>query len=83
MELKVKIKYKSAYAYYRIQREGAGIYTAYLISYDGEDIQMPPKEVTLLKGVRNWAGSSDDEVFLAQLGEFIDTNKHQVGNDTI
>ena len=83
MKLNAKIKYKSAHAHFRIHQESAGIYTAYLISFDGEDTQSLPKEITLLKGVRSWTGSIDDEVLLKQLGAFIDTKKHQIGNGPI
>lgn len=81
VELNAKIKYRSAHAYFRIHQESAGIYTAYLISFDGETIQTPPEKVTLLKGARNWTGSTDDEVLLAQLGKVIDTERHQIGKD--
>lgn len=76
MKLETKIIYHSAYAYFRIHEERAGIYTAYLICFDGDDTHTPPEAITLLKGVRNWTGSVDDEVLLAQLGAFIDTKGH-------
>jgi hypothetical protein len=77
VEFETRVKYNSAYASFRIQKERAGIYTAYLISFDGDDIHTPPEEITLLKGIRNWTGSIDDEVLLEQLGASIDTEAHQ------
>jgi len=74
VELEALIQYRSSTACFRIHTEGEGIYTAYLISFNGQESQLPPDEITLLKGVRNWTGSTEDDVLLDKLGEFINTH---------
>ncbi|HUQ97070.1 MAG TPA: hypothetical protein VM010_05355 [Chitinophagaceae bacterium] len=82
-DVETKIKYNNADASFRIQKERAGIYTAYLICFEGDDVHTPPEAITLLKGFRNWTGSVDDEVLLAQLGAFIDRQGDQIENNPI
>jgi hypothetical protein len=72
MELEAAIEYKGGSACFRIHHEGKGIYTAYLLSYDGESARNTPEKITLVKGIRNWAGSVEDDVLLSELGGFID-----------
>ena len=77
VELEVMVNYKGSDACFSIRPERNGIYTASLISFTGESNQSPPEKITLVKGVRNWAGSIEDDILLSELGKFIDTHWHQ------
>lgn len=66
-------------ACFRIHRENEGIFTAYLISFDNDDDECPPKEITMVRSIRSWTGSSEDETLLQELGAFID--KHWMTNE--
>ncbi|HEU4903969.1 MAG TPA: hypothetical protein VFT06_14285 [Flavisolibacter sp.] len=68
------IEYKSGRACFRIRQESEGIFTAFLVSSDGEQGADLPKEITLVRSVRNWTGSVDDEILLRELGTFIDAS---------
>ena len=74
MELEAIIKYRSSSACYRVQNESEGIFTATLMYYDGKDGDSLPNGITLVKGIRNWTGSIEDEILLQELGKFIDAN---------
>lgn len=74
MELETIIRYRSFAACYKIQNEAEGIFTANLMYHDGDDGHAPPEGITLVKGVRNWTGSVEDENLLSELGKFIDAN---------
>lgn len=74
MELETIIKYRSSAACYRIQNESEGIFSAYLLYFEGDENQAPPNGITLVKGIRNWTGSVEDETLLSELGKFIDAN---------
>ena len=74
VELETIINYRSCAACYRIQNESEGIFSAYLLYFDGDDSQAPPDGITLVKGIRNWTGSIEDEILLSELGKFIDAN---------
>ena len=77
VELEVQVIYRGSDACFSIRPESRGIYTASLMSFSGESGQRPPEKITLLKGVRNWAGSIEDDILLSELGKFIDSNWHQ------
>ncbi|RYZ61837.1 MAG: hypothetical protein EOO14_03910 [Chitinophagaceae bacterium] len=68
------IRYRSIAACYKVQNEAEGIFTANLLYHDGDTEQSPPEGITLVKGVRNWTGSVEDEILLGELGKFIDAN---------
>lgn len=72
VELEAKIIYKSSSACYKIQNDTEGIFTANLLYFDGDKTIAPPKGVTLVKGIRYWTGSIDDEILLTELGKYID-----------
>ena len=74
VELETIIKYRSSAACYRIQNESEGIFSANLLYFDGDDNLAPPEGITLVKGIRNWTGSVEDETLLSELGKFIDAN---------
>lgn len=71
--MEVTVKHRGDHACFKILREGEGIYTASLLSYDGENTNTPPGEITLIKGVRCWTGSIEDKTLLSELGGFIDS----------
>ena len=73
MELEATIEYKNDRACFRINQESEGIFTAYLISFSGDDSGDLPAEITLVRSIRNWTGSTEDEVLLRELGAFIDS----------
>lgn len=74
VEMEVMIEYKNRPACFRIHQESEGIFTAYLLSYTGNGTNSPAAEITLVKGVRNWAGSVEDDQLLRELGGFIETH---------
>ena len=78
----VMIKYRGGRACFTIFQEGEGIYTASLLSYEGEEGNTPPEEITLIKGVRCWTGSIEDKTLLNELGEFIDSFHVEIEGDT-
>lgn len=73
MEFTVAVPYFDAVACYKIIPDHQNIYHAQLISYDGSpDYDPPPSVLVLVKGVRNWLGSSDHQDFLNELGNVIE-----------
>ena len=72
MELEALIKYRKRNACYKIQTESGTVFSARLLYFTGDDQQAPPTTITLVKGIRNWTGSVEDEILLQQLGRFID-----------
>ena len=74
MELEAKISYRNSSACYKIRNEREGIFTASLLSFEGDTTVSFPKGVTLVKGIRYWTGSVDDEILLSALGKCIDAN---------
>lgn len=72
MKLNATVNHKGALACFEIRREAPGIYYADLISYEGNETQSPPGEITLIKSVRHWTGSSNDKSLLNQLGKEIE-----------
>lgn len=72
--MEARIAYKNGRACFTISRESEGLFTAHLVSFDGNGTPPPPYEITLLKGIRNWTGSVEDDVLLDELGKFINSN---------
>jgi hypothetical protein len=72
VELEAMIAYKNGRACFRIHQESEGIFTAYLITFLGENSESPPEEITMVRSIRNWIGSTEDEILLRELGAFID-----------
>jgi hypothetical protein len=68
----VTISYGSGEVSYEINKVAAGIYSAYLIYYDGKDNPLPPLEITLLRGVRHWTGSCENGILLNSIGLMIE-----------
>jgi hypothetical protein len=74
VELEAIITYRSSSARFKIQNENEGIFTANLLNFDGDCTSAPAQKITLVKGIRYWTGSIDDEILLSELGKFIDLN---------
>jgi hypothetical protein len=72
MELLVSVNFRGALAHFKIRVETSGICFATLERYDGDKYKSPPKEITLMRGVRQWTGSNDDQFLLFELGKAID-----------
>ena len=75
MELSAVVQYAGNLAHYTITPERAGIYQARLLKYeqmDGVAGVIPPASVALLRGVRHWVGSTEEQYFVDQLGNAIE-----------
>ena len=64
--------YKGGLAHYKIVRENVDIFNAYLERYDGKSDNIPPQNIILVRGLRHWSGSTDEQSLLDSLGEVID-----------
>jgi hypothetical protein len=74
MEFEAVVPYGSGKAWYRISKENPGIYCASLLNFDPEGEPYPPSEITLIRGIRSWKGSENDETLINLLGQLIETN---------
>jgi hypothetical protein len=74
MEFEAVVPYGSGKAWYRIGRENPGIYHAELLTCDGTEKQQPPAAITLIRAVRGWIGSGNDEILINELGRLIEAN---------
>jgi hypothetical protein len=74
MRFNATIQHKAALAFYEIYREAPGIYSAELTYYEGATCNMPPIQINLVRGIRQWAGSVDDKKILNSLGAIIENN---------
>ncbi|MGZ8561410.1 MAG: hypothetical protein ACXWV3_07435 [Flavisolibacter sp.] len=72
-EMEVVIVYKGALAYYNIVCEKDDVYSAYLKNCDG--FEKPQGTLTLVKSIRHWTGSVEDDELLFELGKAIE--RHQ------
>ena len=86
--MEVVIVYKGALAYFTVVREKEDVYSAYLKRCDGPD--QPPATITLVKSIRHWTGSVENDELLFELGEAIERYQrnntlfpHRGGNVTI
>ncbi len=72
MELNANVKYGNGCACFIIRKENPGIYYAHLIYFDGDKKLSPPQKITLVRGIRQWAGSLDKPQLLNDLGKVIE-----------
>lgn len=72
MDLKVNVKYGNGNACFMIHRESPGIYSACLVYFDGPEEFLPPSNITLVRGVRQWTGSYNNIDLLNELGKIIE-----------
>lgn len=64
--------YKGGLAKYNIIQENENVYHAILVKYDGKEDKTPPSNVVLIRSVRHWSGSIEDQNLLDELGVVID-----------
>lgn len=74
MDVEAQINYKDSPVRFRIRQERKGIFTACLISPEDANNRDLPKEITMIRSIRNWTGSIDDEKLLRELGGCIDAH---------
>jgi hypothetical protein len=74
MQFEADIPYGQGKAMFRISRENPGIYCASLLYFDGDQQQSPPMEITLIRGIRGWTGSENDEILINVLGNLIEAH---------
>lgn len=72
MVLDTIVKYQSGAACFRIRKKSAGVYSADLIYFDGDQKILPPQHISLLRGIPNWTGSCQDQNLLNDLGKLIE-----------
>lgn len=82
MQIVTAIRFKMATANYAIRMEAPGVYQAELVNFDGDANQRPPLKITLIRSVRSWTGSIDDEMLLNQLGAAMEANKKKKKSKT-
>ena len=64
--------FRGASANFHIRSDSAGIYYAKLVSYEGDAAQSPPNEITIMRGIRQWTGSYNEDFLLFRLGKIIE-----------
>ena len=64
--------YKGGLAHYKIIPENFGIYNAYLERYDGKSSNSPAQNIILVRGLKHWSGSIEEQNLLDTIGEVID-----------
>jgi hypothetical protein len=74
MEIAASFDYKGALAHFKIRKENSGIYYADLIRYEGAPCNAPPEKIIIIRGIRQWTGSYNDDYLLSRLGEIIEQN---------
>jgi hypothetical protein len=72
MEMTATVEFKGALAHFNIRKDNAGLYYASLTQYDGNPSEAPPEEITILRGIRQWTGSYNDDLLLSRLGKMIE-----------
>jgi hypothetical protein len=72
MELEVTVSYGDGKACFKIVKENPGVYHARLLYFEGSKKLSPPKEIVLIRGIRCWAGSFEDDDLLNKLGKPIE-----------
>ena len=72
MELNANVKYGNGTACFRIRKENPGVYSADLLYFEGSKKAAPPEQITLVRGIRQWTGSSDDVDLMNKLGGAIE-----------
>jgi hypothetical protein len=72
MDFKAEVQFEGGLAHYQICPESNGIYQAQLLHYDGSSTRLPPMEVILVRGYRQWSGSYERQDFLNEIGSAIE-----------
>ena len=66
------MQFEGGLACYNISPESNGIYQARLLQYQGCSDRLPPAEVILVRGYRQWSGSYDRQDLLNDIGNAIE-----------
>ena len=72
MEMTAVVQYLGDLAHYSITPESDGIFSAQLLKYEGPNVVTPPHNLVLVRGVRKWVGSYEEQYFVEELGRAID-----------
>lgn len=73
MEFEATVKYQGYKAVYKIVPEQTHIFRAQMNHYSGsKDYNPPPSELIIIRGVRKWIGSGDNQELIDSLGEIIE-----------
>jgi hypothetical protein len=56
--------YKGGLAHYKLVRENVGIFNAYLERYDGKSENTPARNIILVRGLKHWSGSINEQGLL-------------------
>jgi hypothetical protein len=72
MKLEAIMKIEDAVAHFTVSHRGPGLYHAHLIRFNGNPDLAPPSRIILVRSVRQWTGSSDNQALLNNLGDVID-----------
>ena len=73
MEIEAVVNHGEDFAFYQVIAERDGIYQAQLLRFYGSPESAPPKEITLIRGVRKWLGSCSIPQLVNDLGSVIET----------
>jgi hypothetical protein len=72
VKLNATIKIGEAKADFEFSPRGPGLYQANLKSITGRPSHPPPSTIILVRNVREWSGSCDDDNLINSLGRVID-----------
>ena len=72
MKLEAEVKIDDAVARFEVRPKGPGMYQPELVRYNGSPNEAPPSRIILVRSVRQWTGSCDNEKLLNQIGQVID-----------
>ena len=72
MKLEAVVNIEGDAAHFHVSPRAPGMYQAELVRFTGRPDTAPPSRIILVRGVRQWAGSCDNEVLLNQLGQAIE-----------
>lgn len=73
MNCSASVLFQKAIAHYTITEEEEGVFLAQLQHFSGLSEETPPVQILLMRGIRRWIGSLDNQEVLDALGHAIDT----------
>ncbi|MBB1286567.1 hypothetical protein HRH25_19450 [Flavisolibacter sp. BT320] len=72
MNCRASVLFQNAIAHYTITEEEEGVFLAHLQHFSGLSEETPPLKILLMRGIRRWIGSLDNQQVLDALGHAID-----------
>lgn len=72
MEIMASVKFKGGITHYIIKSGNSGLYHARLVRHEGDLSEQPPNEITIIRGIRQWTGSYNEDFLIEKLGEMIE-----------